>query len=372
VGLAVLVLAIGLTGQPNPRTAEPVPLTANVVALLVVACLALVLRRFAPVSVWLVTLAASAVSVLIVAGPAPAIVTTLVALYTIATLRPVRTAVLAAIVTPITLGAAYVTAASSPLFNDATYTVAAVSAMACAIGIAVKGNRQMMAEAQERARVAEQTREQEAQRRVTEERLRIARELHDVLAHHIAVINVQSGVARHLLASDPTAADEALGHVREASGLVLTEMSTILDLLRTSDDATETQPAPGLAQVDALVDSVRRNGTTVTVRTSGSPRHLAPGADLAAYRLIQESLTNAGKHGAGSAEVTVAYREGSVAIMVANPLVAGDPPSGGGGGHGLVGMRERVSALGGYLDAGEQPDGRFVVRAELPSTAGAS
>jgi signal transduction histidine kinase len=364
--LAAVILGLGLTGQPNPETGEALPLTPPVVVLLVVACAALVLRRRVPVVVWLVTLVAAAASVVLLEGPAPAIVAAMVAVYTVATLRPARIAVLAAIATPLVLIGAFVGATSAAWLDEATYTLAAVSAMACAIGFAVKGNRALLAAAEERARVAEQTRDEEAQRRVTEERLRIARELHDVVAHHIAVINVQSGVARHLLDSDPEAAAEALTHVREASGVVLSEMSTILGLLRTLDDAATDQPAPGLAQVDALVDSVRRSGTAVTVRTSGSPRELAPGTDVAAYRIVQESLTNAGKHGTGAAEVAVEYRADALVIDVANPIPAGYVGGTDGTGHGLVGMRERVAALGGRLDVGPGTDGRFVVHAELP------
>jgi signal transduction histidine kinase len=370
--LAAVVLAIGLTGQPNPETGEPVPMTAPVIGLLVLACLALVVRRRSPIAVWLVTLAATAVSIAIVAGPAPAVITPMVAIYTIATLRRPAVAWLAAVVTPVVLLGTYAVVASGPSLVDESYSMVAVSAMACAIGFAVRSNRAIVTAAEERARVAEQTREDEAERRVTQERLRIARELHDVVAHHIAVINVQSGVARHLLETDPAAAAEALGHVREASGVVLTELSTILGLLRTSDEGGERQPAPGLAQVDALVESVRRSGTAVTMRTTGSRRELAPGTELAAYRLIQESLTNAGKHGAGSAEVAVEYRDDAVVIDVANPIPAGVLAAAESNGHGLVGMRERVASLGGRLEAGARADGRFVVHAELPVTAGAA
>ncbi|MFN8168337.1 MAG: histidine kinase [Candidatus Nanopelagicales bacterium] len=263
---------------------------------------------------------------------------------------------------------AYAASAGDELLGNAVYTLVAVSAMACAIGFAVRSNRALLAAAEERARVAEQTREEEAQRRVTEERLRIARELHDVVAHHIAVINVQSGVARHLLTTDPHAAAEALGHVRDESAVVLAEMSTVLGLLRgdAGGAAADAQPAPGLAQVDALVDSVRRSGTTVTLRTSGSPRELTPSTDLAAYRIVQESLTNAGKHGHGPASVAVEFRDDALVIEVANEVAPGAATAGSDGGHGLVGMRERVAAVGGTLDAGARPDGRFVVHAELP------
>lgn len=367
VALALVVLALGLTGQPNPETGAAVPLTPAVVALLVLSCAALVVRKAAPVAVWAVTLGAATVSVVLVAGPAPAIVSTMVAVYTVATLRRRILAVAVALLTPAALLAAYLGSAGTGLAANAAYTLTAVSAMACAIGIAVKSGREVLAAAEERARVAEQTREEEAQRRVTEERLRIARELHDVVAHHIAVINVQSGVARHLIASDPAAAAQALGHVREESAVVLAEMSTVLGLLRGDDETGAAQPAPGLAQVDVLVDSVRRSGTSVTVRTTGSPRPLAPGTDLAAYRIVQESLTNVGKHGAGSASVAMDYRDDALVIEVVNELPPGDRAElADTGGHGLVGMHERVAALGGSLDAGARGDGRFVVHAELP------
>jgi signal transduction histidine kinase len=364
--LAVVVLALGLTGQPNPETGRAVPLTVPVVALLLIACAALVVRRRAPVLVWVVTLVASAVTVVIVAGPAPAIVAVMVAVYTVATLRRPPVALLVAALTPAVLLAAYAASTDDELLGNAVYTLVAVSAMACAIGFAVRSNRALLATAEERARVAEQTRDEEAQRRVTEERLRIARELHDVVAHHIAVINVQSGVARHLMTTDPAAAADALGHVRDESAVVLDEMSTVLGLLRGDDDGgAAAQPAPGLAQVDALVDSVRRSGRSVTVRTSGAPRELPPSTDLAAYRIVQESLTNAGKHGRGAASVAMEFRDDALVIEVSNELQPGGA-AGGEGGHGLLGMHERVAAVGGRLDAGARSDGRFVVHAELP------
>lgn len=366
--LSAVIFALGLMGQPSPETGRPIPLSPALVCLLALACVALVVRRRAPVLVWTTTLLLASLSVAVAGGPAPAIVTVMVAVYTVATACRPRTALIVAAVTPVVLIATYRLAATDVAWlSDATYTLTAVSGMACAIGFAVRGQRQVLAAAEDRALRAEASREEEAQRRVTEERLRIARELHDVVAHHISVINVQSGVARHLLESDPAAAAEALSHVREESGVVLTEMSTILGLLRTSDDTGAHQPAPGLAQVDALVDSVRRSGTDVTVRTTGTLRELAPGTDLAAYRIVQESLTNAGKHGAGSAEVVLQYREDAVVIDVVNPVPAGHVVDGDGGGHGLVGMRERASVLGGRVEARARADGRFVVHAELPT-----
>ena len=365
VALAVAIFLLGIAGQPNPQTGEPVPLTPAVVAFLVLACLALVARRRAPVTVWAITVVLSALSVLQVAGPAPAIVTAMVAVYTVAVLcRPAVALAVAAATPAILLGTYYLATSDSVPLGDVAYTVIAVSAMACAIGFAVRSQRAVVAAAEERALRAERTREEEAQRRVTEERLRIARELHDVLAHHIAVVNVQAGVAQHLLASNPTAAAEAIGHVRESSQVALTEMATVLGLLRTADDGSSTQPAPGLALADALVASVRRSGLPVTWRVTGTPRPLAPVTDLTAYRLIQESLTNAGKHGSGATEVVVDYRVADVVVEVSNPVAPDSSVAP--GGHGIIGMRERVAAVGGSIEVGPR-GGRFVVRAELPA-----
>ena len=362
--LGVVILLLGLIGQPAPQATTHIALTPTVVALLVLACIALVARRRAPLAVWATTLVLATASVHILAGPAPALVTVMVAIYTVATLCRPAIALATALATPFVLIGTYHAAPGSAWLSDAAYTVTAVSAMACAIGFAVRGQQQVLAAAEERARVAEQTREEEAQRRVTEERLRIARELHDVVAHHISVINVQSGVARHLVRSDPDAANEALGHVRDASAVVLSEMVTILGLLRTAEDTPSAQPAPGLAQADALVESVRRSGLTVSWCVTGSPCDLGPSVDLTAYRLVQEALTNAGKHGLGSAEVTVDYRAESVVLDVTNPVSSAAVVSG--QGHGLIGMRERVSAVGGTLEIGPLGEGRFGVHAELP------
>jgi signal transduction histidine kinase len=364
VALAVVIFLIGLTGQPNPQTGDAQPLTPGIVVLLLLACIALVARRRAPLPVWGVTVALTCASVYRVGGPAPAIVTTMVALYTVAVLCRPLVSVLAAVVTPVSLLLAYHLAVSgADWLGDVTYTVFAVSAMACAIGFAVRGQRALVASAEERAERAERTREEEAQRRVTDERLRIARELHDVLAHHIAVVNVQAGVAQHLLESDPKAAAEAIGHVRESSTVALTEMSAVLGLLRTPDDTTSTQPAPGLAQADALVESVRRSGVPVTWRVVGAARPLAPVTDLTAYRLVLESLTNASKHGRGGAEVVLDYRASELLIEVRNAVPAAGVV--GHGGHGIVGMRERVAAIGGSIDVGRHGD-EFVVHAVLP------
>ena len=331
----------------------------------VVGCAALVVRRRFPVEVWVVTLALAVLGLVSAEGLTPAVFPTIVGLYTLASLRPRRVGGLAAAVSGLVLVLTSVVMLGSAWSSPEPWALLAWSGMPVAVGDAVRSQRRIVAAARERAVRAEANREEEAQRRVVEERLHIARELHDVVAHHIAVITVQAGVAGHLLDSDPPQAREALEHVRLAGQTVLTEMSTILGVLR-REPGEERHPAPGLAGVDALVVEARRAGLAVTLRVSGSAADLPPVVDLAAHRLVQEALTNARKHGSGSAVVDIAHTADGVRISVTNPLGqdrAAAP------GHGLVGMRERVTTAGGTLEVGPRADSTFRVEAALPAVA---
>ena len=202
--------------------------------------------------------------------------------------------------------------------------VAALCALAIAAADAVRNRRAYVAEVEERARRAEASREQEAQRRVSDERLRIARELHDVLAHHIAVINVQAGVAGHLLERQPEQARQALDHVREAARSVLSEMQAVVTVLREPDEPQHPiEPTPGMDRLGDLVDGFRAVGLTIDTVISGTPTALPAAVDLVAYRAVQESLTNVRKHaGKTAAVVELDYRPGVFALTVTN---AGTP-----------------------------------------------
>lgn len=212
---------------------------------------------------------------------------------------------------------------------------------------------------------------------MAEERLRIARDLHDVVAHHIALVNVQAGVAAHVMDKRPDQAKEALAHVREASRSALNELRATVGLLRQSGDPTApTEPAPGLAVLDQLVATVRQAGLPVEVACAAKEDPPLPAAvDLAAYRVIQEALTNVRKHaGPGAkAEVSVVRVGATAEVMVLDNGRGTADRSGGddvvGGGHGLLGMRERVTALGGTLTAGPRYGGGFRVHAILPVNA---
>ncbi|MFH9726081.1 sensor histidine kinase [Streptomyces sp. NPDC017254] len=203
------------------------------------------------------------------------------------------------------------------------------------------------------------------QRRADEERLRIARELHDVLAHSISVINVQAGVGLALLDSDPEQARTALTTIKSASKEALGEVRQVLDTLRARGDAPRA-PAPGLGRLPELVEQAAAAGLTVTVATAGPRSDLPPGADLAGFRIVQEALTNVVRHsGSRTARVRIGYVSGRLELTVDDDGPATGTEAGGSG-NGLAGMRERAAALGGTIDAGARPDGGFRVHAVLP------
>jgi signal transduction histidine kinase len=209
-------------------------------------------------------------------------------------------------------------------------------------------------------------RAQAARRRADEERLRIARELHDVLAHSISVINVQAGVGLALLDSDPEQARTALTTIKAASKEALGEVRQVLDTLRTPGDAPRA-PAPGLDRLPELVEAAADAG--LTVRVEGTAPRLPPGTDLAAFRIVQEALTNVVRHsGSRHARVRLAGEADALRLSVDDdgPATGADA---GGSGNGLAGMRERAAALGGTIEAGPRPDGGFRVVAVLPLPA---
>ncbi|MER5750235.1 sensor histidine kinase [Streptomyces sp. NPDC002088] len=221
-----------------------------------------------------------------------------------------------------------------------------------------------------RAELAERTREEEARRRVGEERVRIARELHDVVAHHLALANAQAGTAAHLVRRKPEQAERLITDLAGTTASALRELKATVGLLRRPDEeGTPTDPAPGLGRLPELIEEHAAMGLAVTVSTEGEERPLAPGVDLTAYRIMQEALTNVGKHAAtGTARVTLSYA-GNVLTITVSDDGAGQitaPDGAALGGYGLIGMRERAQSAGGHFTAGHRPDGGFTVTAELP------
>jgi signal transduction histidine kinase len=217
-----------------------------------------------------------------------------------------------------------------------------------------------------RARV-DQVIESERRRAAFEERLRIARELHDVVAYSFATIKVQAGVALHLLDDRSEALTEALQAIDRASKEALGELREILGQMRTGDGAAPSVSERGVQGLEDLVATITAAGVQTRLVVTGEPRTLPPAVDLAAFRIAQESLANVLRHaGATSAVVTLAYDPDGVSIEVENDEGERAPAGHQGSGHGVIGMRERVSALGGRLEAGRRPNGGFRVCANLP------
>ena len=253
-------------------------------------------------------------------------------------------------------------------FGDGRSVIALVwSAAAVGVADAVRSWRRYRASAEAQVRTAVLAAEAQVRQQVTEERLTIARELHDLLAHNLSVMNVQNGAALHLLRTDPNRAEEALTAARDAGRSVLDELRELLSVLR--DDATEEAPRaalPSVGDLNGLVDTMRSAGLDITWTDAGQPRPLAPAVSLAAFRIVQEALTNASKHGDGTAVLATAYDDDGLTITVDNPVSTGMAADGSSTGrHGLLGMRERATANGGTFEAGPTPTG-FRVRARLP------
>jgi signal transduction histidine kinase len=256
----------------------------------------------------------------------------------------------------------------------------AASVMAAALGESVRSRRAVAAEALKRARQAERTREEEARSRVDAERLRIAREVHDTVAHAIAIVNVQAGVTAYLLDKQPERAREALVTIEQTSAQALHEMRAVLGVLRDSDNGRV--PHPGLGQVNELTAMAREAGLDIKLDVTSPAAPLPSAVDHTVYRILQESITNVIRH-VGPTRVTVALDYGTDVLEVrvtdeggrdaSGDGVGGPQPTAGSvtgssaePGRGIVGMRERCGLLGGELTAGPRPCGGFEVKARLP------
>jgi signal transduction histidine kinase len=246
---------------------------------------------------------------------------------------------------------------------------------AWAVGRVVRSWRHKNAALEAANRELEEQRELQAQAAVAVERGRIARELHDVVAHNVSMIVVQAGAAARVLHGEQPDVRNALAVIAASGRETVDEMRTLLGVLRSDDGPAALKPQPGLADLEQLVSGVREAGLPVTLRIEGAPRPLPPTLDLSAFRIVQEALTNTLRHaGAARAEVTVRYEDGLVTLEIADTGHGpdGGPITGRGTGHGLVGMRERAAMLGGELEAARADSGGFTVRARLPAATPAS
>jgi signal transduction histidine kinase len=294
-----------------------------------------------------------------------------VALYTAGTMLDRKRLARFAIPCSVAVIATVLPAWGSAVFWPDLVRAAAVLAVAAALGDATRNRRAYIEEVEERAAEAERTREEEASRRVDEERLRIARELHDVTAHSLSIVAVQSGVALHVLDSDPAAARTALTAIRETSRDSLNELRGMLGVLRSSGEAAAgapLAPTPGLARIDDLIRPLRDAGLAVEVTGAPTGEPLPAIVDASAYRIVQEALTNVLRH-AGSASVAVRLErtDDALCVEIADDG-SGSPARAEAEGHGIAGMRERARARGGPFEAGPRPGGGWRVAAVLPFT----
>jgi signal transduction histidine kinase len=368
---AIAVVQVAGTYLAGRHQVEREPFDALAGALLAAGPAALIVRRRFPVAVYAAAFASTLAYVSLGYPRGPIFFTLIVAFLTV---------VLAGhrMVGWIGLAAGYIAfLAADVVFQDADPPgwIPAVGLAAWLLVLAAAGEgiriRRIRAEDAARAR------DDEARRRAGEERLRIARELHDVLAHNISLINVQAGVALHLMDERPDQARTALTAIKAASKDALGELRSVLDVLRMTgpgglsisevDEGAPRAPTAGLADLDRLVSGATAAGIDVRVVTSGTPRPLPPSVDLAAFRIVQEALTNVTRHaGRATATISLAYGDGGLTVSVEDDG-RGLNGAGPGTGNGIRGMKERAAALGGELEAGPRPGGGFRVTASLPA-----
>jgi signal transduction histidine kinase len=356
--LTLLVMASG--GVSGDEEARNLDLTAVVLAAF--ASFPLLARRRAPLAVFAVTALASAAFNVLDYPPGPPIGPT-VALYFVG-LSPAATRTGMRVTAAAIVGLFIVHVGAAGIGRDEFPIVPALFGAlvwggAWVLGDRVRLRRERMTELEERARRAERETERERRLAAAEERTRIARDLHDSAGHSINVILVQAGAARLLAEKDPERSRAALATIETVARETLGEIDAIVRALREDEDAVE---PPGLAALDTLVKRHREAGLDVDVLVNGARRPLGPAVDQAAYRILQESLTNALRHGNGSAKVALNYTGDALEIGVTNPSRGNGPAA---VGHGIVGMRERALLLGGNMSY-ESMNGLFRVRARLP------
>lgn len=365
--LAALEAAFEVVVTAGQTDAPQIPLWFSVPAVVAVILPLLLRRRFpfsAPSALWLLAAALSFIDGRLIVSAYGIYVAGIIAAYLLGNLRDVIQARIGL--------AAVLLSALIVVYNDPRHTpgeyvfIPLFFVIAWLAGFAVRERVTQVEAAEERAAAAERQREAAARIAVAEERTRIARELHDVVAHAVSVMVLQVGAVRHDLPESLEADREALGRVEQAGRNALAEMRRLLGAMRSEGDEVELAPQPGLAALEPLLEHVTRAGLPAGLHVDGDPFPLPRGIDLSAYRIVQEGLTNALKHArATRVDVTIRYSPGEVGIEVRDD---GRGSTGSDGlGQGLVGVRERVKLYGGEMIAGRAAEGGFVLEARLPT-----
>jgi signal transduction histidine kinase len=361
--------AVGITWRNDPARPEGLRLAFEVAAVAIMIA-TLLLRRRAPLVVpattWLVSAALSFLDGRLIVGQGPVSIAGLVAAVLLGNLREVRQARVGL--------AVVVVSATCVVLNDPTHSsgdlffTPLLFAVGWLVGFALHERAEQTAAAEQRAARAERERENAARVAVAEERARIARELHDVVAHAVSVMVLQVGAVRHRMSDEDAEDRAALQNVEKAGRTALAEMRRLLDAMRREEDQLDLAPQPGLDELPGLLTDVRAAGLDVRLEVQGEPVTLSPGLDLSAYRIVQEGLTNALKH-ACAEHALVRIRYGATDLELEVHDDGRGATTSEGIGHGLVGIGERVKIFGGEMNAGTPPQGGFALRARLPMDA---
>jgi signal transduction histidine kinase len=382
-GLAAVLAFIGAASAVAMAFAPGSPVTGvgrlASVPLALALAVPVVFRRSHPVAAFAAATAIGGIQVLANIRPNAADLAIVILLYTLAAYTPRRVSVTGLGICLVGSAAAVarwmpeqVSLLSSLLVGSVMF--AGPSLIAWVFGDSMRYRRAYYTSLEDRAARLEAERDAQAQIAAAAERARIARELHDVVAHNVSVMVVQADGASYALGSDPDRAGQALAAISATGRQALAEMRRMLGVLRRDEDGTEPDraPLPGIGQLDELLEQARATGLAVSFTVEGVPQPLADGAALAAYRIVQESLTNTRKHGGprATAQVTLRYLEDALLLRITDDG-RGAAAASDGAGHGLTGMRERVAIYGGWVQAGPRPSGGYQVTARLPLTSAA-
>jgi signal transduction histidine kinase len=361
-GDLVLAVALALVALTQAAVA-PIASVPLAVLIALLTTLPVAVRRTHPVVAALVTTAAGLIpsNGYVYVG----YVVSFIVFYSVAVYVPQWRGVAAVVAAGVVM-AVLGSAIHGAVFGEYFGALSAVVAPAV-VGRFVRYQREQSRRLQDLTRQLEHERELNVARAVADERARIARELHDVVAHTISVVAIQADAAEAALDADPARARGPLETIRRSAAEALTEMRRLLAVLRADEPPGELAPSPSLERLPALIDRARAAGVQVTLEVTGPSRPVPASLDLSAYRIVQEALTNVGKHAAGApASIVLDWGQDALAIEIRNPGPNGERADSNGAGHGLIGMRERVRMLGGEFDAGPATGGGFVVSAVLP------
>ena len=356
----------GRPGGPIPG-AQPVAQVLAPILIVLAACALVPLRRRWPFAVVCASMVLTCLSVALRAPSMGVGIVVILAMYQFGATRTRRATLIVGASATLIVVALSLLSSEFGVFDVRVFQIAAGIAVAAALGDSSRSKREAALAATERADRAERTREVEAQRRVAEERLRIAQDLHDTVAHQISVISLNAGVASSAIDANPEKARTALGTIRRSAREVLSEISELLTYLRADDESGALPPQPAARDVIALIDRVREAGLRVTLTGEEALPEVGGAAGRVLYRVVQEGLTNAHKHGTGgTAAVGIEVHRGEVVVRISNPVSGAAPqhtePQR--SGLGLTGIRERVAAIGGSVRITE--GGEYLVEARLP------